>query len=258
LDKIQKTVRDVDAAIREGAATIEDLTERISSVRVSTPPRRREATPMSPATEKKPTLPDFFRATPEIVETIEKTTARQAKLKQQLLARKGAAVRVTRLDFDVEPKGELAHTALLNGPIKMKDVPLPGTTKIEIHKVKIGPEASSLAAGPSQPNPATSSQTPLFSVPPAPETPAAPSSSGMFGAIKFGALDPGPITPTSATARKSNMSGGSTRAHSAAPKFGGGSGLGTSPVSPGLSFVPPSAGDIKPSEGKNSPSGFFR
>jgi hypothetical protein len=260
----------VDAGIRDKTSIIEELAERISSIRVSTPPRRRESTPKSPSVDTKPAPLSSFSPSLEIVELAERRTARQAKLKAQLLARKGTTARVTHLDVDVRPKGGLAHTALVNGPIDIESVPIPGTTKIEVKKeVKEEPaliaEQTGVSNGPSNPPPVATAtaQSSLFALPvasQASQTPTSPvpATGGMFGAIKFGALDPGPITPTSATARKNNASGGSSRAHSAAPKFGGGSGLGTSPVSPGVSFVPPAQDGNKPAGNKNSPSGFFR
>ena len=244
---------------------------------------------MSPAAERKHAPAETFSASSEVLEAVDKTVARRERLREQLMARRGGCARVTRLTVGAKAKGDLAHTALNQGPISIDTIPLPGTTAIEIKEVKQvkqvkqvveekaaveteeGSEEaveehvktetpSSPLLNPPQPSApsaaAASAQAPLFSFPTS-QTPAPTSSGGMFGSIKFGALDPGPIAPTSASARKST-GGGSTRAHSAAPKFGGGSGLATSPVAAGVSFTLPSQAETKPSGETSNPSGFFR
>jgi len=246
---VQKSVRDMDAAIRDHAETIDELAGRIASIRVGTPSRRRELTPAVPFEEVKTEAPSSTLLQPSsaVRKTVEDNLARQTKIRARLVARAGETARLTTLDPKAGGKGVLSHVSLVDGPILVDATPLPGTVdvKAEESRAKASFLSSPTKEGASTPSIAQSATTTN-----------APASTGMFGGITFGKLDPGTITRASAAERKSATSGGSSRGHQSAPKFGGSSpvsgGVKTSD-SPSLSFVPP-----PPAAGsKAAPSGFF-
>lgn len=239
----------MDTTIRDHAETIDELAGRIASIRVGTPSRRRESTPSRPinAVKRESMAATSLQPSAAVTKAVQDSLARQSKLRARLVARSGETARLTTLDPKAGGTGVLSHVSLVDGPISIDATPLPGT--VDVKPDESGAKASSLSFATKDP-----ASTPS-ALPDAMATgTAAPTS--MFGNITFGKLDPGTITRASAAERKSATSGGSSRGHQSAPKFGGGlvgSGAAKSSETPSMSFVPP-----PPATGsKAAPSGFF-
>ena len=229
LDRIQRSVRNVDAAIRDRVATIDDLAKRISSVRLATPARSREpsATPMFPVKYDTPvtTVPISFEAPPEIVAAVHDSMVKRHELKSRLEAL--GTARLSRVGSGAPVKGSvLSHASLIHGPIMIDALPLPGRVDTRL----------------SQPDPVAPSESTDI------KTEARPG----FQGVKL-SLDPGEITATSSSTRTSR--GGTHRQHTPAARYisPGPSGAMAS-VTPTISFAPP----LPLSGATNVPSGFFR
>ncbi|KAK4685887.1 hypothetical protein P7C73_g4252, partial [Tremellales sp. Uapishka_1] len=228
-ERIQRSVRNVDAAIRDRLQAVDDLTKRINSITVSTPWRSRAVseqpidTPTRSNPKVKPDGPVPFRPTSEEIQDVEAVLDREAKMKsKRLVSRK-----VSRTP--VPSRLYLNHSAVKNGPVMIDVLPLPGQT----------PRIPSQTSAPRKPAP-----VPVVSTPAPAPTAKAPATS-PFASIVIGNLDPGVVTSSGPRVPRT-----SARAHTPAAKFTG-TGLSPTPATPSSLF------DFPPPAASPTPSNFF-
>lgn len=124
LERIQRSVRNIDAAIRERQQTIDELSRRIASLRVSTP---REIL-LSQSVARGPIN---FEPTKEMIAEIEASMASTEPKRKRL--EKIKVARLTKLsvrrdgeDGGTVKQGSFTHEFVANGPIIINEIPLPG------------------------------------------------------------------------------------------------------------------------------------
>ncbi|AFR95835.2 nucleoporin family protein [Cryptococcus neoformans C23] len=123
LERIQRSVRNIDAAIRERQQTIDELSRRVASLRVS--PRK---ILLSQSVARGPIN---FEPTKEIIAEIEASMASTEAKKNRL--EKIKVARLTKLsvprggeDGGTVKRGSFTHEFVANGPIIINEIPLPG------------------------------------------------------------------------------------------------------------------------------------
>lgn len=123
LERIQRSVRNIDAAIRERQQTIDELSRRVASLRVS--PRK---ILLSQSVARGPIN---FEPTKEIIAEIEASMASTEAKKKRL--EKIRVARLTKLsvprggeDEGTVKRGSFTHKFVANGPIVINEIPLPG------------------------------------------------------------------------------------------------------------------------------------
>lgn len=231
LERIQRSVRNIDTAIRDRHAAVDELARRVSGLRLRSVSREGTPGPGSPAPA---------RHTPRItLAQALKPAETPAKAKPALRPQEDvrAAVasaldrprpRITRKDAPVTKVkgakgGIVAHASVARGPVSVDSIPQPGTA------VVAGPSRtpsrlnrSARAAMPSTPAPAPvpapTQAAPLVAPVPVPaQTPGTPKPAPAFGALgsAFGATPPpaaaatppATATPPSTTPGSSPFSG---------------------------------------------------
>ena len=103
--------------IKDRAATIEDLANRIASLRVATPVRRRGQPHLIP--EKgvsKGIIPLSLEPSSSVIEAVERSLDRQSAIRSRFGGKSGSTARVNRLDVG----------SLKVSPKKIDSVPVPG------------------------------------------------------------------------------------------------------------------------------------
>jgi len=235
LERLQRSARNVDSAIRDRQQTVDDLAKRIGAVRIATQPRSREGSaaplsgskhgPGSPSVSVLSTLPISFDAPPEVLAEV--AALLDAERSGTDLFSTISKTRITKASSHSPEKGGSRHTALRDGPITIDALPLPGLLDSQ----------------------------PVLSPPTSPSASTPPNSTSMFGGIKL-SLDPASLVPNPIATSSSTRTprGQSThRSHVTAAKFSG-SAQSTSAASPpsDIAFeLPPS------SKASSTPSGFF-
>ena len=226
LESVQRSVRTVDAAIWDRQRTIEDLTTRISAIRMSTPRsvRASSARAFSPAASPAPetTISDDVRA--EVDAAVRREVARKDRTSRYDDMRSARVIR----------QEESANA------IHIGDLPLPGDHELDIEvddfvKVDMKPDITG-----------TKEAAPESLVP----TPAITPSTPTFGGVTF-SLDAGDVGPSHSRSR-----GSSARTHAPAAKLSSSPTSSSSQPAP-FSFIPPSATDTKPRDSSPHPPGFF-
>ncbi|WWC87343.1 uncharacterized protein L201_002232 [Kwoniella dendrophila CBS 6074] len=286
LERIQRSVRNIDSAIRDKQQTIDELARRIGSIRMSSasPSRlNRAGSPMSTTsgiglrnTPRKSTIVHNqltpktinFEPTKEILQQVElalNQTSQNNKLMSKL--EKIKVARLTKLDNndDKQRKASLGH----GGPVFIDALPLPGQLPSSLIK-STNPSGSdpvdTSAAAKSEVETEVASKviqqpsTPSFSTPSGNTSTPLPS----FGGIKFN-LDPGNISDlakssSSPSSHRGGSAGGSSRSHTSAAKFIPSSSPSSSSPLAGGSLFEFKKDDKKEDEaaaGKAKPSGFF-
>lgn len=123
LERIQRSVRNIDAAIRERQQTIDELSRRVASLRVS--PRK---ILLSQSVARGPIN---FEPTKEIIAEIEASMASTEAKKNRLEKIKVARLTKLSVPRDGEDggnvkRGSFTHEFVANGPIIINEIPLPG------------------------------------------------------------------------------------------------------------------------------------
>nr|XP_019047643.1 hypothetical protein I302_04259 [Kwoniella bestiolae CBS 10118]OCF26573.1 hypothetical protein I302_04259 [Kwoniella bestiolae CBS 10118] len=265
LERVQRSVRNIDAAIRDRQQTIDDLARRIGGIRLASPSRAGSPTPSSTLrhTPRKSTIPSAeprtisFEPSKEILKEVD--SALNGNDRNRLIGRleKVKSARLTKLETKANTHSKT---------IMIDALPLPGQLPPSLNK-------STSSASPlvkAEPQPEVVDDQPTST--PIPSTPSIATnnnttpSPSSFGSIRFN-LDPGNISDLAKSTGGSTHrgGGGSTRSHTSAAKY-----------VPGQSNSPSSAGGgglfdfhtqqeqgdegwkKDASEGKGKPSGFFR
>lgn len=283
LDRMQKSVRSVDAAIRETSATLDDLSHRINRMRLGTPsdgaaqsPSRSRPSRTSLATGGGPASPSrasaaAFTVPEEYAKEAASKLASQATLRDSLAARfRTAKTVVTRQEVPQRSSGDSAGPMFINAPKSSAQrdgtVPAAGpsssaqppalssspSTSFAGIKLDLGMNAAELA------QPSTRSS----------------GSRGPGGAVSISrshssAAKYSPSTPIAAPAPAALASGDSTstassplpmKQHAPSPAAGGDlAGSPGTPFMPGgfsFGFNKPPAQD-KPAQDAKKPEGFF-
>lgn len=238
LERIQRSVRNLDVAMRDRQQTIEDLSRRVGGLRLSHSHRRshsRESTPALEEPERKleRKLSTSRTSAPAPKVSLEPTEAMQKAAAKALSSRPRVARRseapVTKVGHGAS--GLLAHASVLRGPVKMDSAPMPGsgsapllsstnghrgtastsTLKTQSTAAATQPPVASTA----QVAPPTTSAPPPFALSPSPP-PA--SSAPSFAGITF-QLDPGDSSPTTTKEGGGSRRGAVNRSHAPAPKL---------------------------------------
>ncbi|KAK6904192.1 hypothetical protein I203_107708 [Kwoniella mangroviensis CBS 8507] len=274
LERVQRSVRNIDAAIRDRQQTIDDLARRIGGVKLSSPGRSGSPAPSSLRnTPKKSTIVHSsntarsisFEPTKEILKEVD--SALNGDRNSRLLGRleKLKSAKLTKLENQTDDHKK---------PIMIDALPLPGQLPPSfLNSIKLPSQPTTTKVEPA------ATQTPDSAIPSTPSAPftipgntSTPSPSSLFGGIKFN-LDPGNISDlaksTGGTSTHRGSGGGSTRSHTSAAKYvphqSLGTGIGASPVGGSGIFDFKGKGmdgeekdKEKEKEGKSKPSGFFR
>ncbi|WWD00126.1 hypothetical protein V866_007034 [Kwoniella sp. B9012] len=271
LERVQRSVRNIDAAIRDRQQTIDDLARRIGGVRLSSPSRSGSPAPSSLRnTPKKSAIVHSsatarsisFEPTKEILKEVD--SALNGEKNSKLLGRleKIKIAKLTKLENRTNGNKK---------PVMIDALPLPGQlppsflnsikSPSQPTKTKVEPASTQIPDSPALPStPSVPANTN--------ETTATPSPSSTFGGIKFN-LDPGNISDlaksTGGISTHRGSGGGSTRSHTSAAKYvphqSPGHGTAASPVGGSGIFDfngKGMDGEEKEKEGKSKPSGFFR
>lgn len=218
LERIQRSVRNIDTAIRDRHAAVDELARRVSSLRLR--PASREGTPgpgsprhtprKSSVTLAQALKPETPQAKPALrsAEDVRAAVAHALDRPRPRVTRKEAPVTKVK----GAKGGIVAHASVARGPVSVDSVPPPGTAVIA------GPSRtpsrlnrSARAATPSTPVPAAASsssqpqtqaaQTAAPSAPAAAQqaTPKPAPSFGAFGSAFGSTPPPQPNTPAAST-----------------------------------------------------------
>ncbi|WRT65194.1 uncharacterized protein IL334_002137 [Kwoniella shivajii] len=263
LERVQRSVRNIDAAIRDRQQTIDDLARRIGSIRLSSPSRAGSPGPsISRSTPRKPMIPSTtttkainLEPSKEVLAEVEASlTNNSSKISSRIEKMKFA--KLTKMDNRAEKQKPISH----KGPVLIDALPLPG--QLPPLPPSVNKPSKSVATTTAVP---TSTKDTLGVFPSTPSLPTAGNTSTpspSFGGIKFN-LDPGNISDLarSSTHRGGGAGGGggggSTRTHTPAAKF--------IPSSNPPNSASPAAGGLfdfkndnaKKDDEKGKPSGFF-
>jgi len=244
LERVQRSVRNVDAAIRDRQQTVDDLARRIGSIRLAKLGRSREGSvaPSSirreqPASPSQSTISPSrisFDTPDDVVADVEAILDRDSSRIQNRI--KGMKIaRLTQGGTKPGSKGYLAHASLANGPIMIDALPLPGSLPI----VDVKPDISGAS---------------VKSTVPQPERDLMLTTNGTasaFGGIKL-SLEAGDLASTQSS--RTSRSSTTHRTHTAAAKLGSSPRSGAPPTS-SMSFTLPNAASPAPT---GAPAGFFR
>ncbi|KAK8846598.1 hypothetical protein IAR55_005684 [Kwoniella newhampshirensis] len=259
LERVQRSVRNIDAAIRDRQQTIDELARRIGSIRLSNSPSRasRAGSPaVSTIASHHQTLTTWrtidFEPSKDVKVEVEAALDGISKLKRPLGGLKVATF--TKLTTCSPRSGLLAHASISKGPLMIDALPSPGQLPPDIVSKPIPTPASRQDKAP----PSTAAQVETYQAQTQPEPPS-------FGAIKF-SLEAGDISSLAGSRSGSRGSAGaisSHRTHSAAAKFVPQAGTikGAAGGEGGLFSLPSTNKDASGSGGTNgskqAPSGFF-
>ncbi|WVF70427.1 hypothetical protein IAT40_005217 [Kwoniella sp. CBS 6097] len=242
LERVQRSVRNIDAAIRDRQRTIDDLARRIGGIRLGSPVQTGSGSPALSRTQTTPrrsTIPSSASVQASATISIEPTKDVLGQVENALNSDSAkvldrlATIKVARLNRSTPS----SKSAKGKGPVMIDALPMPDLLPPPTPKTAPTTKASTQASVPvsvSAVNPDTPS-TPSSSAlslggggasastptPPAAPAPVAPS----FGGIKF-SLDPGNVSDlaSSRSGNSLNRSGGagsgsSHRTHAPAAKF---------------------------------------
>nr|XP_018265939.1 uncharacterized protein I303_02316 [Kwoniella dejecticola CBS 10117]OBR88097.1 hypothetical protein I303_02316 [Kwoniella dejecticola CBS 10117] len=287
LERVQRSVRNIDAAIRDRQQTIDELARRIGGIGIQSPSKSGSPAALTRNTPRKstvmPSVPASKSADLDATEEIMKEVERALDVSEN----DKIISRLQKIKFARLTKPERAAAKGMKGPVLIDALPLPGALPLSLLKSPIPkkePEQQATPVLPTTPSLASSSAPKVSSTSPfTPSTqgntgngpsmaPTPPSSSSGFGfgGIKFN-LDPGNIadlakSPSSGGSIHRGGGGGGTRSHTSAARFV------PTQSSPGSTSAVPVGGnglfDFKKEEteglkddqskSKSQPSGFFR
>lgn len=278
MDKLHQSIKEVESAIVEKQDLIEDLNQRVKSIRLSTPGGRRSLGPTttsrpSMSTNTRPSKATAFQIPSDVTAEVERQMDQMEK--PTFIPKVARATRVSKNASTVSVgklgmPGKIDISAFIRDD--KKDVSVKKEEPESVSESSIAPHvkderpkpgSSSSAADVKSDRSSTDKPTQpsfpsSFNLTPAPSsgTGSTPSTSA-FGAMKF-SLDPGDLS--SAHTRSRTAISGTSRAHHAAPR------LSASPASspsastpPAISFFAPpksGSGEADSASGKAGPKGF--
>lgn len=282
LERMQRTVRNIDVAIRDRQQSMDELTRRINSLRIArggSEVRTRESTPaLAPAPtprrvstgatqSPKGTHGTPSRARGSSVGLAEsqpiplKPTKEQKEAVAKALDAKPIKLRVSKAVVTKadrrgvnKPSSLVAHASVARGPVMLDAMPQPGCLKLTPGPSKgVSAPSTPVVATTAQKSPAHAAAAPV--APTSPASPVAPAPAPAtpsfgFAGIKLD-LDPGNIASTPGSRR-----GGATgnRTHHSAVKL---SNVPTKPATSGGTLFGAVVSPPKTEE-KKDPSGFSR
>ena len=281
IDRIGRSVKSIESAVKSRQATVEQLSARVAGMRLSSPAQESRGTSSTPAPQLVPRAEISLEAPDRIKRDVQRALSGENGQKNlaKRLARFSKNVKVRVVDVD-------GHG------IKLDSVPLPGARPSPSPSVEVKTEPpASPSTEPSMEKtesvevktepvdiPLPTERHPPALSPQESQTPSTPASNGFsatsgsgFGGLKFSFDLPKTdlISPTSRPHGAGRVSGHSHKAHESAPRYQAspktgestthtsGNGSADSPVRmPGgdfFTFTPKA-----PEGGKDAPKGFFR
>ncbi|WVQ76614.1 hypothetical protein IAR50_006287 [Cryptococcus sp. DSM 104548] len=252
LERIQRSVRSVDAAIRERQQVINDLSKRIASCHIASPSGNRSLLTSRRALN--------FEPTKDTMAEVDAILAGPSEAKKKRLTK----VKVAKLNKPVVARGEgnrgatFTHESVSAGPVNIDDLPPAGHFSPPVSpNLVAAPELNTEAADLYLSSLSTS--PPLVQPLPVPTSSAATSSPSAFGGIKFNlsASFEG-LSHESSLRRSGGSSSGNSLRPVAVKYVPGASSSGTPPPPAAGTFsFAPKDGEKVVSDEKKLPSGFF-
>ncbi|TYJ58262.1 hypothetical protein B9479_001088 [Cryptococcus floricola] len=259
LERIQRSVRSVDAAIRERQQAINDLSRRIASCHIASPSGNRSLLTSRRALN--------FEPTKDTMAEVDAVLAGPSETKKKRLGK----LKVAKLNKPVVARGEglsgvrgasFTHESVSAGPVMIDDLPPAGHFSPPVSpNIAPAPELNAEAADLYLST--LSSSPPLAQPAPVPATSSAPtpavSSPSAFGGIKFN-LSPSfeGLSHESSLRRSGGSSSGNSLRPVAVKYVPGAASSGTPPPpAAGMFSFAPKDGEKVVTDEKKLPSGFF-